>query len=365
MRILFIAPRLHTNYSGIIEHLRKKNKIYFNSIYSSKIEDHRFVKPKILQQGLISKILIILFGKKNIKFFYFPKFFDYYQYLKNINPDLIFLRITGRFNLYLNLIFLSFFDCKIICHEQKIFNRKENKNTSLKNLFLYYEWCLLSLIFKVRIFSPIYKNPDKFHFYLPFVTHIKKNKVLANKKTDFISIGRFEERKNLIFLISVLRELNFNFSLLIIGENSNNTHSQNLLNLKNYIKKYDLQKKIKIKTNIPFKKIKIYLKKKGLFILPSYDEPAAISLLEAISSGIPVLCSDTCGTKVYVKDNFNGFIFKSQNKLSLKRKISFYVKSKKKFNFYSKNCYDYSSLNLSTSNFNFYFQKILNSFKGI
>lgn len=366
MNILFIAPRQHTNYSGIINTLKKKNNIFFNSIYKSKIEDYTSVKPKILKQSLFSKLLVYLLGKKILKFYYFPKISDYYNYIKQIAPDLIILRITGRFNFYLNIMFLSLFNCKIICHEQKINNRRYLRNKSIKNFFLYLEFYLLKSIFKIKLFSPIYKKKDdKEFYYLPFVTHKKINKLNENKKFNFISIGKFEKRKNFFFLIKVLKRLKFDFSLLIIGENSNKNHNHYLINLKRFIKKNNFQKKIKIKTNIEFNRIEYYIKKRGLFILPSYSEPASISLLESISAGVPVICSDSCGTRIYIKENSNGFIFKTNNETSLLKKLNIYLSSKKKFKFYSKNCYEYSKNNLSSDNFNYYFKKILKSFKKI
>ena len=363
MNILFIAARQHTNYNGVFKALIKKNNIFFNSIYRSRIEDYSFVKPDILKQSLITKLILIFLGKDKIKFFYFPKFFEYYKYLKRVKPDLVILRITGRFNLYLNLIFLSFFSCKILCHEQKISSRRTLKKTSIKNFLLYLEWFLLKFTFNIRFFSPIYKKVDKDFFYLPFVTDFKKKKFLKNKKTNFVTIGKFEKRKNYIFLLSALKKLKTNFSLLIIGEKTKNTHSLNLKNIKNYIKVNGLQDKVKIKVNVPHKKINNFLKNRGLFILPSYNEPASISILESISFGVPVICSDTCGTKVYVKESINGFIFKTNNENSLLNKINFYLNSKKKFEQYSKNCLQYSSSELSSFNFNLYFNKILNSFK--
>ena len=124
MNIFFIAARQHTNYNGIFNALIKKNNLYFKSIYKSRIENYNLVKPDILKQSLISKLILIFLGKDKIKFLLFSKIFEYYKYLKKVKPDLVILRITGRFNLYLNLIFLSFFNCKILCHEQKIFNRR-------------------------------------------------------------------------------------------------------------------------------------------------------------------------------------------------------------------------------------------------
>ena len=362
MNIIFIAARQHTNYLGILRVLKKSHNIFFNSIYKSNIEDHKFIKPDILKQGILSKFMLFFLSDKYYKFFYFPSFINYFKYLNKVNPELAIVRIGGRFNFYLNLIFLSFFKCKILCHEQKNYNRKDLRFTNIKNFLLYLEWCFLSLVFNVRLFSPIYKKKDKNFYYLPFITHNKKKKKTINKKTNFISIGKFEKRKNFIFLLSALKKISFDYSLLIIGENSNQNHNSYLKLLKNYIKLNGLQKRVKILPNILHRNIFGYFKNKSLFILPSYNEPASISLLESISAGVPVLCSDSCGTKTYIKQNFNGFIFVSNNKKSLVDKINFYVNNKNKFNFYSNNCINYSKKNLSSDNFMFYFNKILSSF---
>ena len=57
-----------------------------------------------------------------------------------------------------------------------------------------------------------------------------------------------------------------------------------------------------------------------MFILPSKNEPASISLLEAMGNSMPVICSDTCGTRFYLKKNFSK-IFKSDSLNSLTNSI--------------------------------------------
>ena len=75
MNILFIAARQHTNYNGIFKALIKKNNIFFNSIYKSRIEDYNLVKPDILKQNLITKLILIFLGRDKTKFFLFSKIF--------------------------------------------------------------------------------------------------------------------------------------------------------------------------------------------------------------------------------------------------------------------------------------------------
>jgi glycosyltransferase involved in cell wall biosynthesis len=364
MNILFIAPRQHTNYLGILRALKKnKHKVFFNSITKSFAENNKYAKPQILKQSLISKILVFFFGKKKYKFYYLPNFYDFFLYLKKIKPDIALLRIGGRLNFYFNLLFLSFFRCKILCHEQKILNRNELKYTNIKNFFLYIESLIIYYFFNVRWFSPVYKTKvNKFFFFLPFVTDTNKKNSTLNNKYNFISIGKFVKRKSFDLLLSALKKTKIKYKLLIIGEKSSEIHIKYYKLLQNYIALNNLQKNVKVISNIKPIKMNTYFKNKSLFILPSYDEPAAISVLESISMGVPAICSDTCGTKVYIKENFNGFVFKSKNVKSLANKINFYLNSKKKFKYYSRNCIDFSRKNLSDQNFMNHFNKIIFNF---
>ena len=46
-----------------------------------------------------------------------------------------------------------------------------------------------------------------------------------------------------------------------------------------------------------------------LFVLASRDEPAAVSPLEAMAHSLPVVCSDSNGTRGYIRHGVNGFVF--------------------------------------------------------
>ena len=54
MKFLFLAPRYHTNQIGIIRNLIKnKHKVFFNSLFKGKTEDHSLLKPFNLSQSNI------------------------------------------------------------------------------------------------------------------------------------------------------------------------------------------------------------------------------------------------------------------------------------------------------------------------
>lgn len=45
------------------------------------------------------------------------------------------------------------------------------------------------------------------------------------------------------------------------------------------------------------------------FCLPSFFEGTPNVICEAISTGLPIICSDVCDNSIYVKDGINGFLF--------------------------------------------------------
>jgi glycosyltransferase involved in cell wall biosynthesis len=50
-----------------------------------------------------------------------------------------------------------------------------------------------------------------------------------------------------------------------------------------------------------------------VFVLPSRDEPLGVVILEAMSYGLPVICSDTAGVQWCIERGGNGYVFKSDD----------------------------------------------------
>ena len=165
-------------------------------------------------------------------------------------------------------------------------------------------------------------------YYLPFAVDIKVNdEIKINNPVRLLTVGKYYKRKNHNLLINALSQLNGDndFHLTIVGEVSNENHDIFFSEIKDLVKSKQMNNKIDFITNVPFNKMKSIYKSNDLFILPATDEPASISILEAMGYGLPVICSDSCGTKNYIKNNYNGSIFESGNVDSLQKHISKYV----------------------------------------
>lgn len=63
-----------------------------------------------------------------------------------------------------------------------------------------------------------------------------------------------------------------------------------------------------------------YIRRTGVFVLPSWEEPWGVVVHEFAASGFPLLCSDKVGAATFfLRDGWNGYSFKAKDVHSLKK----------------------------------------------
>ena len=92
--------------------------------------------------------------------------------------------------------------------------------------------------------------------------------------------------------------------------------------VKKIVKQYKLNNNFNFLGWIDGEKKKEVLKNTHLFVLPSYNEGLPVSILEAISYGIPVISTDVGSINEAVLNNFNGYLIEPGNIKELKCKIN-------------------------------------------
>ena len=150
-----------------------------------------------------------------------------------------------------------------------------------------------------------YKNTKVINFgswykqFYPIEKKIKKNSF------DIVFVGQISIRKGLHYLFEAFNHIKSNqINLHIIGSKTLDS---------NFLKK--LINKIK-RENVYFyghkshNEINKIINNSNLFIMPSIEEGMAISIMQAISSGCPVLITENTGAKEFVEKNKCGVVIK-------------------------------------------------------
>ncbi len=63
--------------------------------------------------------------------------------------------------------------------------------------------------------------------------------------------------------------------------------------------------------NLPHSEVMALLPGFDLFAFPARNEPFGAVVPEAMSAGLPVICSTSCGSRVYVEDGLSGLVFEA------------------------------------------------------
>ena len=143
----------------------------------------------------------------------------------------------------------------------------------------------------------------------------------VNGKLNIVFVGQMIQRKGLYYLLEAVKKLNSrNINLTIIGRGS---IDQNLLN------NYTAQANINVKINLSHADLVKEIHKNDVLIFPSLVEGFGQVILEAMSAGLPVICTpNTAGRDLFVTGD-EGIIIPIRNLEILMDKIEWCMRNKK------------------------------------
>jgi glycosyltransferase involved in cell wall biosynthesis len=341
MKIAIITKRFHTNLYYTVEALREAgHAVELLAWGKGRSESYDIIEPFIIGYSgwsiallkLIDKIpngWIRDFFKRKLPFINLEEMIDFQKLkikLKEIKPDIILARAYPNITFFLTIMLAGKFCRNVFLMAQTAEHYGE---TLSKKIYLF----ILKKILRVRgLITPL-KNSlskkDDFFAYLPFVIAAPdfNKEYFKNGKVNIFSIGKFVRRKDHLALLEAVNALKdkYDLSLTILGER---VEEKIFREINDYIADNGLGKIAEIKSNLPYKEALSSYKDYDLFVLPSYNEPAAYSPLEAMANKLPIIVSDTCGTKCYIKEGKNGYVFKSHNARDLADNIEKIIKDR-------------------------------------
>lgn len=245
---------------------------------------------------------------------FYKKIFRIFRVLEKYNPDIVHVHMDMRYT----WIWSLFNKRKILftIHSQpiRIFDKKSKilcKFLNKKNLikFIAVSKTITNetqeLLKDVNINIKTIYNPVNIPSY--------NEVLLVKEKKDeikFVNVARFIKLKNHKLLLDAFSEVikkNDKVHLTLVGD------GELLEKMKNYVINKKIEKYVTFTGNI--KNVDEILKKSDIFILSSITEAFPVSIIEAMSYGLPIISTNVGGIKEVIENN--GILVQSQDKNQL------------------------------------------------
>lgn len=190
--------------------------------------------------------------------------------------------------------------------------------------FLDADYFLVGSDFVKQSILPLVKNTSNI-FIIPYGVNLRQFKNVYRN---------FEERPlQLLFVGGISRRKGIHHLLNVVSRYSEKEVFLNLVG--SYNPNDLLYKEYHAKSNICFRgfvtrdQIAQIYSLSHLFVLPSLAEGMAMVGLEALASGLPILCTYNTGLSSIVKDGYNGFCIPVSDENALQSKIDWFLSHKK------------------------------------
>ena len=306
---LFTAPRYHTNQHFTVKALLDADhQVTFLALERGKSEVYDALQPTILSEspamrtiGLSAPIMTVLWST-----------------IRSLDPDVVVVRNPNSAFGLLSVMAARLMRRTVVFYSQTPMHRKLGWRSRLVRSL---PTRLASAQWITPVIGSLETHPPAFGAlrYVPFVM---EPQTAPGQKTWFrddvinlLSLGKFEVRKNHRLFLRAVADLSERFPIrsTVIGECTTQEHQRELAHLNNLHSSLGLCGRVTFKTNLSYSDVQREYQKHDLFVLPSRDEPAAVSHLEAMSHSLPVICSDSNGTQCYIRPGENGYIFRTDD----------------------------------------------------
>jgi len=376
MRILYAAPRFHSNQIPVVEGWKANgHEVCFITQMTNASENHQVLKPIVLGYSRLSRLILSLVHiiknctTEDQKYAVdtklgWPPALQVYKLMGNFNPDLVVLRERSMYSLVVYRI------CKKLHIPAILYNQSpyliDDKQENLVKAFI------KGMFPKVRM-TPVYSKlgygilPDKNAVFVPFVMPIGADKLskvhFLNDKINIVCVSGYHERKKLTLLLEAFKRLENGerYTLTFAGEVISKNQQDYYDNLYKEAQTVD-NADIKLLKNVSREEVFNIYRNSDLFVMPSTREAASISQLEAMSCAVPIICSDTNGCAFQVTDGVNGYRFINEDADSLYDVLQRAVSDREKLVHMGEEAWDYVSLQC---NFDKYYEGIIKCLKMV
>ena len=284
MHFLFTAPRYHTNQHFAVNALLDAgHRVSFLALRRGQSEVYDALHPTILGESRVMRVTGMTV----------PPLADFWGLMRRLKPDAVVVRDPGTAYGLLSVVIGRLIGANVIFYSQTPMHRR----------LTWWKVLIRSLpawAARARWITPILGSPETYPpafgalRYVPFVmepqTAPDQRSWFREGAINVLCIGKFEERKNHRLFLQAVAGLSERYPVraTIIGESTTGEHRHRVAELKEVQKSTGLDDRVHFKTNLSYRDVQREYAKHDLFVLPSRDEPAAVSPLEAMAHSLPV-----------------------------------------------------------------------------
>lgn len=332
-----MAPRYHTNQTTVMKGwLENDHEVRFLSQYAGQSEDYTCVKPIVLGYSMLFRAFYYLYVhvvKRNDPYAAdirlkcgIPPLFRLAKCIREFWPDAAILRERSVYTICTYAICRHYKIPTILYNQTPMWEKAKTMD------FMHRVMWKLTPKYRITPVNTIGTDTaglvrDENAFFVPFLMEPQagpeERTYFSKDRINVLCIGKYQERKNLQMMVEAVEELlpRYNLHLVIAGENSNHFHEAYYWKVDAYIKEHKLEDKVTLLVNLNRSAVHEEYKKADLFVLPSTEEPAAVSHLEAMAFSIPAISGSNNGTAGYIEQGKTGYIFADNDKEDLKEKM--------------------------------------------
>jgi len=328
MKIVHIIPNLKKGGAerlalDICLELSKRNGIEVMLVIFKKDDDYSFMSNRLQVKHINSNVLPSLTHKSIVEIS------ELCSFISEFKPDVIhshlfYAEIITRWQLIEGIKYISH------CHD----NMPEFNNFSFRTLFSkrlltsFYEKQILLRTYKKakNTFISISKHTEVFfldtlpksfskriHLLPNAITFdrfncMAKTNIAKSSTIKLVNVGLIIPKKNQQLLLSVIANIKargFDVQLTILGS------GYEFEKIKNLAQTMGIDQQVNMPGNV--NNVEEYLSQNDIYVHSAYYEPFGLVLLEAMATGLPVVCLDGGGNRDIIENGKNGFIIKEQN----------------------------------------------------
>ena len=309
MHFLFTAPVYHTNQHYAVKALLDAgHEVSFLALVSEHSAVYDALQPTVLGESATLRAI----GMRA------PTLSNFWRVMSKLAPDAVVVRNPNTAYGLLSVIVARLMGHTVIFYTQTPMYRELSWKKKLMRSFP--AWAA-----RAKWITPVLGSPERFPpafgalRYVPFVmepqTTTRQRRWFRDGAINVLTVGKFEVRKNHRLFLQAIADLSERYPIraTVIGEAATPHRQHEFAEIERLRDSLGLDDRVCLKTNMPYWDVQREYSKHDLFVLPSRDEPAAVSPLEAMAHSLPVVCSDSNGTQCYIRPGVNGYIFRNDD----------------------------------------------------